>query len=221
LSGTAHTSDSYDHADLNDNTLGQEEMTVEYLRGITLPSLPLGSLKLRIGAPLMLMRNLDPQHGLCNGTRMTLLRASRHCLDVRLNGGQFDGQCRLIYRCSLSTSEDLAFHLTRTQFPVRLAFAMTINKNHLTTWGLIYNVRSSHTVSYTSLCREPPTIYPLTFSRSSKPALYRSIPHFPTTDFPHVTFARCHMQLPRPSLQLWTAFYRPPPPPGLPSSMTR
>ncbi|OXV05529.1 hypothetical protein Egran_06703, partial [Elaphomyces granulatus] len=129
LSGAAHTFDSFDHADLNDNALGREEMTAEYLWSITLASLPLGSLQLRIGAPLMLMRNLDPQHGLCNGTRMTLLRASRHCLDVRLNGGQFDGQCRLIYRCSLSTSEDLAFHLTRTQFPVKLAFAMTINKS--------------------------------------------------------------------------------------------
>ena len=129
LSGTAHTFDSFDHADLNDNALGREEMTAEYLRSLTVASLPLGTLQLRIGAPLMLMRNLDPQHGLCNGTRMTLLRASRHCLDVRLSGGQFDGQCRLIYRCSLSTSEDLAFHLTRTQFPVKLAFAMTINKS--------------------------------------------------------------------------------------------
>jgi DNA helicase Pif1-like protein len=84
-----------------DNALGREEMTAEYLRSITVASLPLGALQLRIGAPLMLMRNLDPQHGLCNDTRMTLLRASRHCLDVRLNGGQFDGQSNT-HHCSFA-----------------------------------------------------------------------------------------------------------------------
>jgi PIF1-like helicase len=45
------------------------ESSAEYLRSITVASLPLGALQLRIGAPLMLTRNLDPQHGLCNGTR--------------------------------------------------------------------------------------------------------------------------------------------------------
>jgi hypothetical protein len=35
----------------------------------------------------------------------------------------------LIYRCRLSTSENLGFTLTRMQFPIRLAFTMTINKS--------------------------------------------------------------------------------------------
>jgi ATP-dependent exoDNAse (exonuclease V) alpha subunit len=78
----------------------------------------------------MLLRNLDPVHGLCNGTRMTILRASTRCLEVRLNGGTFDGETRLIYRTKLTSNEgDFHFQLTRLQFPVRLAFAMTINKS--------------------------------------------------------------------------------------------
>ena len=129
IPGPLSTFESFNHADLNENAMGREELTPEYLRGLHIPSLPPGILRLRIGAPLLLMRNLDPQHGLCNGTRLTLLRTCRNCLEVRINRGGFDGQCRLLYRCALSTSTDISFTLTRTQFPAKLAFAMTINKS--------------------------------------------------------------------------------------------
>jgi hypothetical protein len=81
-------------------------------------------------APVMLLRNLDPIHGHFNGTQMTILRTSTRCLEVRLNGGGFDGEERLIYRTKLTgNEEDFPFQLTRLQFPVRLAFAITINKS--------------------------------------------------------------------------------------------
>ena len=60
LNGTAHTFDSFDHVDVNDNALGREEMTAEYLRSITVSSLPLGALQLRIGAPLKAKMHLLP-----------------------------------------------------------------------------------------------------------------------------------------------------------------
>jgi len=87
--------------------------------------------KMNCGSLLaMLLRNLDPIHGLCNGTRLTILRASTRCLKVRLNGGIFDGETRLIYRTKLTGNEtDFHCRLTRTQIPVRLEFAMTINKS--------------------------------------------------------------------------------------------
>ena len=129
MTSANHTLNSNDEADLNENAQGREELTAEFLNSLSHSSLPLSRLELRIGAPIMLMRNLDPKQGLCNGTRMTVTRISRRCMEVRINGGDFDGQYRLIYRCTLSNSTAFGFTLRRTQFPVRLAFAMTINKS--------------------------------------------------------------------------------------------
>ena len=41
---------------------------VEFLNTITLPNFPSHSLKLKKYMPLMLLRNLSPPDGLCNGT---------------------------------------------------------------------------------------------------------------------------------------------------------
>jgi ATP-dependent DNA helicase PIF1 len=51
-------------------------------------------------------------------------------MQVRLLGGDFDGQLRTIPRIKLqSTGQQLSFTLSRKQFPVALSFAMTINKS--------------------------------------------------------------------------------------------
>ena len=74
---------------------------------------------------------LASQRGLCNGSRATLLRMSSRVLEVRLIGGDHDGQIALIPRITLSPSEknvDFAIKLKRRQSPVQLAFAMAINK---------------------------------------------------------------------------------------------
>ena len=77
----------------------------------------------------MLLRNINPAEGLCNGTRLTLLEGKTHCLKVRINGGDFDGKIHVLYRMFHESQEsDFPYKLFRLQFPVRLAFAMTINE---------------------------------------------------------------------------------------------
>jgi hypothetical protein len=101
---------------------------VEYLNSLICSGLPLARLALKPGCPLMLLRNLDPSNGLCNGTRMILLRIKPRVLECRILGG--DGKTVFIPRISIEPSEgDLHIELSRRQFPVRLAFAMTINKS--------------------------------------------------------------------------------------------
>jgi ATP-dependent exoDNAse (exonuclease V) alpha subunit len=59
------------------------------------------------------------------------MRMTQRVLQVRLLTGDFDGQEMLIPRTSLTSTQDqdFPFILTRQQFPVHLAFAMTINKS--------------------------------------------------------------------------------------------
>lgn len=103
---------------------------VEYLNSFAIPGLPLAHLKVKKGCPLMLLRNMDQTNGLCNGTRMVLLDVRPRVLQCRVLGGKHAGKVVFIPRISLQPSnEDLPVSLTRRQFPVRLAFSMTINKS--------------------------------------------------------------------------------------------
>jgi hypothetical protein len=80
----------------------------------------------------MLLRNLDVSMGLCNGTRLILLEARGRVLKCRIISGdaKFAGNVVLIPRITLEPSaQNLPVPLRRHQFPVRLAFSMTINKS--------------------------------------------------------------------------------------------
>ena len=76
------------------------------------------------------MRNLDPRNGLCNGTRLIVDDYSNRVLYCTIATGKHQGRKTIIPRIPLtSTPGDLPFILRRKQFPVRLAYFMTINKS--------------------------------------------------------------------------------------------
>ena len=79
----------------------------------------------------MLLRNLDAAAGLVNGVRMTFVNALPRVLDCLILSGsaRTRGQRVYIPRITLAPKlPDLPFVLRRRQFPVKLAWAMTINK---------------------------------------------------------------------------------------------
>src|SRR5271156_5841064 len=71
---------------------------VEFLNSIQVSGLPLSHLKLKKGCPLMLLRNLDPDNGLCNETRMVLLKIQPHVLQCCILGGKHAGKVVFISR---------------------------------------------------------------------------------------------------------------------------
>ena len=102
----------------------------EILHTFSPSGFPLHKLELKNGAPLMLLRNLDPLHGLYNGTRLRLLRSTRRILECHVLNENGDGDVVFIPRMALDSGlEDSPVPFRRLQFPVRLAYAMTINKS--------------------------------------------------------------------------------------------
>jgi hypothetical protein len=103
---------------------------VEYLNEINSGSLPLTKLELKIGCPVIVLKNLDAANGVCNGSRGILTRCSNRVLEVGLITGDHAGQTVFIIRVANQPREDEnAFKFTRQQFPIRVCFSMTINKS--------------------------------------------------------------------------------------------
>ena len=113
------------------NTDDLQRFNTEYLNTLTPSGLPEHRLFLKPGMPLMLMRNLNPKMGLCNGTRLIFDKVHKtHLLECTIVGGDFCNRKVLIPRISLKPKErEFPFEWTRRQFPVRVSFSMTINKS--------------------------------------------------------------------------------------------
>ena len=102
---------------------------LDFLNSLTVSGLPPHELSLCPGAMVMLLRNLDIDKGLCNGVRAIVVSTHRYVLDLLLISGTNKGSRVYVPRLSLAPkSPDLPFVLRRKQFPVKLAWGMTINK---------------------------------------------------------------------------------------------
>ena len=125
LPGTTDKLSSADTLENNDDVL---RFNQEYLNTLNPTGFPTHILRLKKGMPLMLLRNLNPREGLCNGTKLIYLRS----IDNKVLECQIVGSLRTVFIPRITfvpKPGEYPFEWRRRQFPMKPAFATTINKS--------------------------------------------------------------------------------------------
>ncbi|XP_009805045.2 uncharacterized protein [Nicotiana sylvestris] len=117
---------------MSDNSLSALEHvhTPKFLNSIKCSGIPNHSITLKVGVPVMLLRNIDQSSGLCNGTRLIITRLENRVIETKVLSGDMAGQKVFIPRMTLMPSDTkIPFKFQQRQFPIVVSFAMTINKS--------------------------------------------------------------------------------------------
>uniref|UniRef100_A0A158P4G6 ATP-dependent DNA helicase n=2 Tax=Tetranychus urticae TaxID=32264 RepID=A0A158P4G6_TETUR len=115
---------------VDDETEISSQYPMEFLDAQNFAGLPPHSLRLKIGAIVMLLRNLNLKVGLTNGVRMCVKAMYDNALKLEVITGTDTGSIVYLPRIDLTPSDTkLPFRMKRRQFPIKLAFAITINKS--------------------------------------------------------------------------------------------
>ena len=128
IPGDLHTFRSIDSVgDLDSQTM----FPTEFLNSLSLSGLAEHELKLKVNTVVILMRNMDIKAGHCNGTRYLVKHIGQYRLVLhKLDAKEGDKNKMLILpRIPMRYGGvSFPFELTRLQFPLKIAFALTINR---------------------------------------------------------------------------------------------
>jgi hypothetical protein len=127
--GTPAASKVYKSSDSVEDSVQVGFFPVEFLNSLKFSGVPPHELRLQVGCPIILMRNLTG--ALANGTRLIVTKLNDRVIEAVVATGPDKGRIAFLPRIDLQPSEPdlMPFTLVRRQFPVRAAYAMTINKS--------------------------------------------------------------------------------------------
>jgi ATP-dependent DNA helicase PIF1 len=140
----------YTNADSVDDTEMSHLYPQEVLNATEISGMPPHRLVLKVG----MLRNMYKLSGCANGTDLTVLHLLRNVIHAEIQSGTGKGKQVFIPRMVLAANPEAGkkfIPLKRRQFPVRQAFAMTINKAQgqtLRVMGL-FSLRCLDTASFT------------------------------------------------------------------------
>lgn len=118
--------------------LGDILVTQEMLQDIEDANLAPHRLEVKPGCVVMLLCNLQIQSGLCNGTRLEVLELKPNTIKCRILTGPKKGNLVWLFRVKIyRDNTELPGTLIREQFPIRLAYCVTINKSQGSTYDAV------------------------------------------------------------------------------------
>ncbi|XP_037944204.1 ATP-dependent DNA helicase PIF1-like [Teleopsis dalmanni] len=174
--GTLHTFKSIDCVT---NEEEASNYSTEFLKSLDVPGFPPHNLHLKIGSVDIMLRNLN-QPKLCNGMRLVITKLMAYVIHAMILNGKFKSDEVLIPRIPM-ISIDMPFEFKRIQFPIRLAFAMTINKSQgqsFSVCGLnLENACFSHGQLYVACSRvgKPSALFVLAPDKKTKNIVYHKV----------------------------------------------
>jgi ATP-dependent DNA helicase PIF1 len=128
LPGEVHAYHSIDTVGEDDD---QTMFPTEFLNSLALSGMADHELNLKVGTPVILLRNIDIKGGHCNGTRYLVKALGEYRLILTKMGAKEDDQNRtlILPRIPMKSNDNgQPFVLKRLQFPIKPAFALTINR---------------------------------------------------------------------------------------------
>ena len=85
-------------------------------------------LRIRKNYKVMLIRNISIKKGLCDGIRLRILKFSNHLLKCEILTEDNSKKIIFLNSITLFCENDYPFTLKSGQLPIKLTFAMAINK---------------------------------------------------------------------------------------------
>ncbi|GBN23106.1 hypothetical protein AVEN_232587-1 [Araneus ventricosus] len=95
--------------------------TEAFLNSLTPNGIPPHKLKLKPGVLIMLLRNLAPSKGLCNGSRLIVIQLQKNVI-VASKKISADNNNKSYHIPLIPYDSNMPFQFMRKQFPIRLAF---------------------------------------------------------------------------------------------------